>query len=117
MALRGEGGSKVDCPACGLSQPLSSVGDHYKSCIEQLYQSFDAGQQKKKILCTTCGKALPKSRYICGIINNHIHIYLGTVLFANRYKEHLMIHLREQREKDGEDTSDLFFYCDKCDKK
>ena len=64
MALRGEGGSKVDCPACGLSQPLSSVGDHYKSCIEQLYQSFDAGQQKKKILCTTCGKALPKSRYI-----------------------------------------------------
>ena len=123
MALRGEGapdegGSKVDCPACGLSQPLSSVGDHYKSCIEQLYQSFDAGQQKKKILCTTCGKALPKSRYICRGINNHIHIYLGTVLFAtNRYKEHLMIHLREQREKDGEDTSDLFFYCDKCDRK
>ena len=28
-----------------------------------------------------------------------------------------MIHLREQREKDGEDTSDLFFYCDKCNKK
>ena len=54
------------------------------------------------------------------IIVNHIHVYLGTttVLFTtNRYKEHLMIHLREQREKDGEDTSDLFFYCDKCDKK
>ena len=91
MALRGEGapeegGSKVDCPACGLSQPLSSVGDHYKSCIEQLYQSFDAGQQKKKILCTTCGKALPKSRYdilISSVVASKIILILAQPRFSS----------------------------------
>ena len=58
-----EGGPKVDCPACGQGQPFLAAGDHYKSCIDELYQSFDARQQKKKILCPTCGKALEKNRY------------------------------------------------------
>ena len=46
-------------------------------------------------------------------------VKLNECLFIhhNRYKEHLMIHLREQRAKDGHDVSDLYFYCDKCDKK
>ena len=59
-----EGGPKVDCPACGQGQPFLAAGDHYKSCIDELYQSFDARQQKKKVLCPTCGKALEKNRYV-----------------------------------------------------
>lgn len=58
-----EEGLKVDCPACGKGYPFLAVGDHYESCIDELYRSFDARQQKKKILCPTCGKALEKNRY------------------------------------------------------
>ena len=59
----GQGHDEVDCPACGRGHPFLAVGDHYKSCIDELYRSFDARQQKKRILCPTCGKTLEKNRY------------------------------------------------------
>ena len=95
---------QVYCPMCNESfDKDEKMASHYRGC----FLTKQTEKQKRVNLCNnpcpTCGKVIKNKK---------------------TYKIHLMMHLRKQGEQDSVvvpysngEKKNLYFYCDKCDKK
>ena len=83
----------VRCPACKKDQTIADIDSHYKICINEKLRRA----RKKHKMCETCGKMIK----------------------LDYYYRHTKIHLRQQilNGKANIDAKDLFYNCDKCEKR
>ena len=102
MDQMGHKDTTVACPLCNDSFDKTEIVSHAICCYRKKEK---ARMKRQKIInepCPTCGKVIKNKR---------------------SYANHLMMHLRQQGEKDPVTVphhrvkQNLYFYCDQCDKR
>ena len=93
----------VACPLCNDNFDKAEMASHYQGCIRKTNKDRIKRVNLINKPCPTCGKVIKTKR---------------------AYKDHLMMHLREQGEQDtvtvpysNGEKKNLYIYCDKCNKK
>ena len=106
---REEHGENPLCPRCKTRFGPSDFVIHYQVCIQNFYKQTWKRNGNK-------WKAKNPEKYKKGISKKRMCEQCGKEVSAGFYKQHLEVHQRQQ-EGGGAAGSELYHYCDKCEKR